>query len=105
MSLKSHHLPLHKKPLTLLSPVPSCTDSLMSNWNSDSSLMLEPNYVLVEGIDYDLPPGTHGDWSRRGLLSSSTMTLIQHLNSSHSHLVIHTILGQRELHVSLCVWN
>src|SRR5260370_20331371 len=58
MSLKSHHLPLHKKPLTLLSPVPLCTDSLMSNWNSDSSLMLEPNYVLLEGIDYDLPPGT-----------------------------------------------
>ena len=30
----------------------------MLNWNSDSSLMSEPNYVLVEGIDYDLPPGT-----------------------------------------------
>src|SRR5260370_21441283 len=58
MSLKSHHLPLCKKPLTLLSPVPSCMDSLMSNWNSDSSLMSEPNYVLVEGINYDLPPGT-----------------------------------------------
>src|SRR5260370_39328520 len=58
MSLKSHHLPLCKKLSTLLSPVPLCTDSLMLNWNSDSSLMSEPNYVLVEGIDYDLPPGT-----------------------------------------------
>src|SRR5260370_39637020 len=58
---------------------------------------------LWRALTMTFPLAPHGDWSRRGLLSSSTMTLIWHLNSSHSHPVIHTILGQRQLHISLCL--
>src|SRR6266850_2191024 len=41
---------------------------------------------LWRALTMTFPLAPHGDWSRRGLLSSSTMTLIWHLNSSCSHL-------------------